>query len=58
MGRGTGGMSVATPVELAQLIQLPQKLVDHDCVATLVLPVIQHSCPNRGTPGRSQRGLG
>jgi len=56
VGRGTGGMSVATPVELPQLVQLPQKLIDRACIATLVLLVLQRSCPNRGTPGRSQRG--
>ena len=37
--RRTGGMSVALPVELPQLVQLMKELFDHDCVATLLLLV-------------------
>src|SRR4051794_27371720 len=44
-------MSVALPVELPQLVQLPKQLIDHDCLATFVLLVCQRSCPIRGTPG-------
>ena len=56
MGGGAGGMSVASPVELPQLGQLLEKLFDHDCVATLLLLVMQRSRPNCGTPDRSQCG--
>jgi len=51
VGGGSGGMSVAPPIELPQLVQLMQQLFDHDCVATLVLLACQRSCPCRGNPG-------
>lgn len=45
MRGGAGGVGVAPLVELPQLVQRPEKILDHSRIVPLVLLVGQRACP-------------